>query len=204
MIDRVCVCVNVTERYQTWVSVWIAVGILHVLDLCLQRCLCVRMLYGSVHDYIQWQCRSSMLAVIVHLWGWDHSFPPFWMPRNKLLLCICFLLWVANALFSFFCFRIAGGFFIVLPWCFSNNIEFYLWCQECPYYIFICHAGLEYQWLPPMWSSLVKCIWSRPFRVLAQKHRSVSSRQTLHSHPLSLKYSLSHTNVMMARKHILY
>lgn len=49
--DILCVCVCV--RYQAWVSVWLAVESLHVLDLCLQQCLCVRMHYGCVHDYIQ-------------------------------------------------------------------------------------------------------------------------------------------------------
>lgn len=39
--------------YQARVSVGVAVGILHVLDSCLQQCLCVKTHYGSLHDYIQ-------------------------------------------------------------------------------------------------------------------------------------------------------
>lgn len=77
---RLCVTVirTAARKSRLWrmsvisvhVSVHVAaVGSLHVLDLCLQQCLCVRMHYGPVHDYIQWQRHSSTLAIIVRFAG---------------------------------------------------------------------------------------------------------------------------------------
>lgn len=91
-----CVCV----WNQAWVSIWVAAENLHVLDLCLQQCSCVRMHYGSVHEYIRWQRYPSMLNC--SFVGLQSFLPTVWMRRNK-TLCFC-----DCALFCFIHFVVFG------------------------------------------------------------------------------------------------
>lgn len=121
MIDSECVW------YQSLVSVWLAVGSLHVLDLCLQQCLCVRMHYGPVHDCIQPQCHSSMLAYCL-LVGVISFLCIFWMSRNK-NLCFC-----GCALYCFITFVVLWicGSYIHFA---TRKTAFNLWCQDYLDYI---------------------------------------------------------------------
>lgn len=99
---RLCATVICTVAWKSWL-LWYTVYVCDISPCqCLYGCcgklacvgfvcLCARMHYGPVHDYIQWQHHSSMLAIIVHLQGWDHFFPRAQEQEFSCLWVCCFI-----------------------------------------------------------------------------------------------------------------